>query len=328
MKVKKTSIIMLLVLLLTTQYCVSPSFAQTNPTITSPAYDGMSFYRGDMTITWAAVSGASYKISLRDTTANMLVLNGISVSSTSYVIPKKYFYEGHNYRVAVSATCGSTVTWGQRTFSIKLSSARNTILSRGNTMNSFTWTPTKNVRGWKNGTTFYAGTTYSGIPYSQTEYQSSISSVSWVGGRYFDSAMKDSNSGFYDDYTSPAGYICPKYGNDCSGYVSICWNIYRENTTGISSHPRVGKTTESVLKQFARLSPGDALVDAGNHTFIIKTITPVNNSSGVVYDYKFTCNEQTPYYCRSTTRYASSYTGYIGVAKDYSLAQDYTWNWQ
>lgn len=311
--------------------CAIPtiSFAQANPTIIYPATDNSSYYRGDMTIQWASVSGATYNISMRDLTVNMKVLNGVSVTSNSYTIPKKYFYEGHKYRIAVSAKVGTTVTWGERTFNINLSPARNTIISRGNTMNSYTWTPTKNVRGWKNNKTFYAHNTYTGIPYSQTSYQSSISSVSWTFGYYFDNMLISATSGFYDDYTR-FEQIMPKYGSDCSGYVSTCWNILRHTTSDIAAHTRVGKTTESYLKQYARLSPGDALVKSGDHTFIITAIEPENDAYGNLKRLKFTCNEQTPYYSRKTVQYSDicSQRPYIGVLKDATLAQDYSWDWK
>lgn len=201
-------------------------------------------------------------------------------------------------------------------------------------MNAYSWTPSQSVRKWKNMGIYFSGTTYTGIPYSQTEYQCSISSVSWIGGRYFDLEKEDSNSGFYDDYTRtlhdpPEVIVMPKYGNDCSGYVSISWDIGRETTVGISSHNLIGKTTESRLKQYARMSPGDALVVSGSHTFIIKTIEAINDSNGNLLKLKFTCNEQTPYNCRTSTIYSDgcSEDDYKGVCKALNLAQDYSWDW-
>ncbi len=310
------------------------AFAQTDPTITSPAVDNGNFNRSNFYVTWSNVTGASYKISVRDTTTNMLVLNGVSTgTSTSYTIPIKYLYEGHSYRIAVSATVGTTVTWGVRIFNINLSSTRNSLIQRGNTMNNYSWVPSSNVRGWKNQYTYSAGSRYYGLPYSQTSYQSSITSVpwsQWANASYFDVAIGNpSQYGFYSDYTSN-GIIMPKYGNDCSAYVSICWNIARHTTTGdLTSHPKIGKSTESSLKKYARMSPGDAFVN-NDHTFMVKSISPVNDSSGNLVKLKFTCDEQTLYWCKESNWYSDtcSSAGYAAILKNSTLAQDYTWDWQ
>lgn len=333
---KKISIFILLVWLVSSIFIYpinSANAVQANPTIISPT-EGGSYSRSTITVSWNPVSGATYKLYMRDLTTNMLVLNGVSNGTTSYPVSYAFFYEGHRYRVAVSATVGSTTTWSERTFSINLSSARNTIVSRGNSMNSYTWTPTKPVRGWRNQKTYNAGTTYTGIPYSQTAYQSSITSVNWVDGRYFDTALTSSTSGFYDNYTRDINgetiIIMPKYGNDCSGYVSISWNLSRMTTSGIALKPKVGKSIDTALQKYARLSPGDALVISNNHTFIIKSIEPINDSTGRVVNLKLTCNEQTPYECKTTTQYANDCInkGYIAVCKDSTLLQDYAWDWK
>lgn len=323
----KISIVVLCLVLFITNVNV---FAQTSPTISSPV-ENSSYSRGNLTVTWAAVTGATYKISMRDTTVNMLVLSNETVgTATSYTVLSKYFYEGHNYRVAVSATVGSTTTWGQCNFKISLSSARNTMITRGNTMNSYTWTPTQNVRGWRNNKTFYAGTTYTGLPYSQTEYHCSISSVPWSYGSYFNNMLTSTTSGFYDDYTR-FDIIMPKYGSDCSGYVSACWNISRHTTTSLvySDHPLVGKSGETALKKYARMSPGDIFVNSG-HTFMLESITAVNDASGNLSRLSFSCNEQTPYSCinstwSSDTCNTNSYQAYV---KDSTFAQDYSWDWK
>lgn len=322
--------IFLLVIISLLSISSSLGLTHTNPTIKSPLTENGFYHKGDQYISWNAVRDATYKIGMRDLTTNMKVFNGVDLgTATAYTIPKKYFYEGHKYRIAISATVGSSVTWGERIFNINLSSARKTILSRGNAMINYTWTPAKNVRGWRNKQVFVADTTYQGIPYSQTPYQCSISSVAWNYGSYFDINKEDSKSGFYDKFTSNQ-IIMPKYGNDCSGFVSTCWNISRKNTTGIASHTRVGKTLESYLKQYARLSPGDALVVAGKHTYIIEKITPLNDAKGNLAKLEFTCKEQTPYSCKTLINYsdACASSKYIGVCKNSTLAQDYSWDWK
>lgn len=79
--------------------------------------------------------------------------------------------------------------------------------------------PTKDLVGWKGQYIFKKNTRYSGIPYSQTEYQKD------------DAGFKDalSKSDFYDSYTR-FGNTMPKYGSDCSGFVSFAWGVPRETT--------------------------------------------------------------------------------------------------
>ncbi|NJD04530.1 MAG: hypothetical protein FIA99_18490 [Ruminiclostridium sp.] len=302
-------------------------------TITYPISNG-NYNRGNITAAWDAISGASYLLYMRDLTVNMLILDGVSAGTTNlYNILSKYFYEGHKYRITVKATVGSSEVWGDKSFNINLSDARQEIIDRGNAMIGYSWTPAQSVRAWRDNleNKFLPGVTYSGIPYSQTAYQCSISSVSWPYGSYFDSKLNDSSSGFYDDYTRfDPPIIMPKYGNDCSGYTSICWNINRETTVGIATHSRVGKTSETYLKQYARMSPGDAFVVSGSHTFVLERIEAVNDSSGNLIKLKFICNEQTPYNSRERIWYSNdcSNDGYISVSKNSTLAQDYTWDWQ
>lgn len=310
------------------------SAAQANPTITSPTASS-SLSRADVAVKWSAVTGATYKISMRDLTVNMLVLSNETASTNSYTILKKYLYEGHEYRIAVSATIGSTVTWSESTFKITLSSARQTILNRASTMNSYSWKPAKDMQGWNYAKYFKTGTTYSGIPYTQN-VQCSITSVNWVGGVYFDTKLSEAvqnptTTNFYDVITIGSNNMS-RNGSDCSGYVSVAYNIARENTTGLASSRTLisysGDTTD--LQKYARLSPGDILNASGDHVVIVKSITPVNNSSGVVQSLDIVTLEQTPYYCQSKTRSTTYFSSskYKPMTKDSSLAQDYSWAWK
>lgn len=89
----------------------------------------------------------------------------------------------------------------------------------------------------------------------------------------------------------------PKYGNDCSAFVSYSMGLTRKNTTqfiaGISSglYPKVGSynvtspSYNDLVNSYQYLQPGDAVVNAG-HTFLIDY-----NGGSAIYAY-----EQTPPY--------------------------------
>lgn len=171
------------------------------------------------------------------------------------------------------------------------SSERQQIDARADAMVYLKWTPTKNIRGWKNKKTFLANTTYTGIPYSQTAYQKNESG--------FLSAMN--NADFYEAYTrvlNGTSIIMPKYGNDCSGFVSFAWNISRQTTSSFISgiknktYVQVGSYNISnpsyneLISSYHNLQRGDAVVKEG-HTFLITANWPDSNKV-MVY-------EQTPY---------------------------------
>lgn len=168
---------------------------------------------------------------------------------------------------------------------------RQKIDTRADEMAYLKWTPMSNIRGWRNKKTFYAGTTYTGIPYSKTEYQKNLDG--------FVSAMN--NSSFYDNYTrylDGETIIMPKYGNDCSGFVSFSWNISRQTTTSFidgikdGTYSKVGSyntnnpSYNDLIASYQSLQRGDAVVKPG-HTYVISANW---NEFNKVYVY-----EQTPY---------------------------------
>lgn len=170
---------------------------------------------------------------------------------------------------------------------------REAIDARADAMVYLKWTPSQNLRGWRNGKTFYAGTSYYGIPYSQTDYQ--------VGKDAFLTAMNSTNMGFYNNYSAFLNnewIIMPKYGNDCSGFVSFSWDISRQTTTSfvfgiingtytkVGSYDAYGPSYSDLITSYQSLQRGDAVVKMG-HTFLI---TANWNEFNKVYVY-----EQTPY---------------------------------
>jgi len=143
------------------------------------------------------------------------------------------------------------------------------------------WKPTSNLTGWKAQATFYANTWYTGMPYSQTWYQND------------DIEFTDNLSNASDFYTTyyNSGYAMPRYGNDCSAFLAICWGLtysgnYRWNTTKFWNY-------YDSIGSYSNLSKGDGLVStSAGHAFIC-TINHVSDNYIVAY-------EQTPPYAVMT----------------------------
>lgn len=174
---------------------------------------------------------------------------------------------------------------------------RDIIMYKASDMYNCYWTPSVNdIRGWRNNFTFKVGNTYH-LPYSQTAYQ-----VDDIG--FISAFVNYQSSGFYNNYSrviNGESIIMPKYGNDCSGFVSFCLGISRHTTTsfldGIDSGDfnKVGNydvdspSYNDLINSYPSLQRGDAVVTEG-HTFLI----------GAAYDDYVICYEQTPFYLQIT----------------------------
>ena len=162
-------------------------------------------------------------------------------------------------------------TWGNET--------RSTMLSVASQMADGTWTTSTAFTNYMYGSqtyNFLTGVTYTGIPYTQNR-----------------------NGGVQDTWTSfqkvlgaaDVAYQASYYGlgNDCSGFVSICWKLgERLNTTGFYNDANgahtycfampdgIGGAYQAYLRNDLR--PGDALVNSGSHIIMVKSV----NASGVI----------------------------------------------
>ena len=176
-------------------------------------------------------------------------------------------------------------------------------------MTEYTWTPQKKLIGW-NGHVFEAGVAVTGIPYSQSANQ--------VNKNLFASALLKAD--FYDSCIRSDGTAMPKYGNDCSGFVSYSWGISRNTTSSFISGIRSGTykkvgsynanshSTSELKEAYKSLQPGNAVVKSG-HTFLIAS-NDVSNSRVYVY-------EQTPPKAiyRSWTYSSMASNGYMPFAR-------------
>ncbi len=183
-------------------------------------------------------------------------------------------------------------------------------VSNASGMVSYQWTPTQTLTGWRGQYTFVAGTSYRGIPYSQTPHQTNLAS--------FQTALEKSD--FYSTYANAAGVVMPRYGNDCSGVVSFAYEIPRQNTTQfvnslkngsyhiVGSYDPNNVTTSDLLNSYPSMIAGDALVKQGHAMFV------ANNVSSEGYCLMY---EQTPGRAQTTKWTYSSLAagGYMPFSK-------------
>lgn len=169
---------------------------------------------------------------------------------------------------------------------------RRAIVEKGSDMIYLRWTPTKDVTGWKGQITYKANVKQIGMPYTQ----------SYLGQRDDVAFMEELNnsSDFYTTQVDSNGVKMPRYGNDCSAFVAICWGGLQYDGNG---RINTGKLYDnySSLGGFENLEVGDAVVSRQrSHTFLCvqNWETP---PSGSQYDTSYiTCYEQTPYNAQLT----------------------------
>ncbi len=166
----------------------------------------------------------------------------------------------------------------QNTSRTSTSQERLNIIYKAADMVSVEWIPVANLTGWRNEMTFVPTQVYYGIPYSQT--------VNQVDDIAFLSSM--SNNDFYDSYTRFSIQM-PKYGSDCSGFVSLAWGISRINTTSFyNNYTSIG--------DFSDLQTGDAIVSTQVGHIILVSSNYETPPSGSSYSEPYlVCYEQSPY---------------------------------
>lgn len=132
------------------------------------------------------------------------------------------------------------------------SMTRGGITTIANEMIDSTWSPANNINNFGYGSTwhqFYSSTTYTGEAYSQNNPQED-----WDE---FEAAVNATAGG--NTY----------YGNDCSGFVSMCWQLLSRYTTTTFSQNLNGTYFYALgaagSAASVNLLQGDALNDPGNH---------------------------------------------------------------
>jgi len=110
-----------------------------------------------------------------------------------------------------AASAWSGDTWGNIT--------RATIKSNADLMIDSSWVPKNTFTNFQYGSTYrtyYQGTTYTGVAYSQTYAVANMVQETWAE--------------FRNSVTNTSGGTVA-YGNDCSGFTSICWKLPTREVT-------------------------------------------------------------------------------------------------
>ena len=189
-------------------------------------------------------------------------------------------------------------------------------IQRAEYLYQYRWTPTKTLGGW--GTTFYANNSYT-VPYSQPYYYGGYLFYNITLAQFEDYALNGTN-GFYDYHnnngnTSP----CPKYGIDCSAFVSFCIGSKTRYTTYTIKTNADSNTNGFYNKSWNTATRGDIL-NCNNasrqHVLLIKEVSGEN----------ITTYESTPGYSmgyqdirvRTQTKTQWANDGYNVVGHDYT----------
>ena len=158
-----------------------------------------------------------------------------------------------------------------------ISKARQKILDNAKNMVYFEWTHKYGFSGWRAKNTFKAGVKYRGIPYSQNvQVRNSSDFLNKIKSRK-------------DLTTKIDNVVMPRYGNDCSGFVSAAW----QTTSSVHSNGYV-----SQLSSFSNLQPGDAINNSKKHIMLFVRWADSSKTKAVVY-------EQTPPQAKESIRSVS-----------------------
>ncbi len=184
---------------------------------------------------------------------------------------------------------------------------RDEILRIAREMIETPWSPSKICRGWNPAVEppeYYPSSTYFGILYSQDNPQENFSEF-----------LKGVNNLPYDyyGYWGASNRWYNYYGNDCSGFVSICWRMPSRNTTTTFHNDANGNKKYcyplgpkgSAIS--VNLLPGDALNSAGSHIILFSH----KSSSNTIVSL-----EQTPNNAKTRTWYYSSLQDYQPIRRN------------
>lgn len=155
-----------------------------------------------------------------------------------------------------------------------VSEGQRNIVRRAYAQHNVSWTPKANITGWNGQYTFYAGTTYTGLPYGQPINNGSYhgSYVPWntsLSG--FVNAVNNAASLMYTSYAN-YNKRAPYYSCDCSSFVSWSWATKSRQNTGTIANYSNKVATQSIYG----MQIGDALCKAGSHVVLVSDIGLAN----------------------------------------------------
>ncbi len=169
------------------------------------------------------------------------------------------------------------------------------ILAKAVAMKNVKWTPKKRLADWRNDEPFEAGVEQQGIPYTQNIQADEVKFIYYM----------NNDDTFYDVATvqwwnaakqKMEDISCPKYGVDCSGYVSYALAITRcssgqmvdnlQNGTGqivkAGAYDPNKLTETALLGAYKELQPGYALARRGHAILVL--YNDVSEKEIVVYE--------------------------------------------
>lgn len=194
----------------------------------------------------------------------------------------------------------------------EVSQGQMNIVKRARQLHEIEWTPLENRSQWGNRGTFYAETTYTGLPYGQP-----VNTNGYVGYgvslETYASSVLDNTSRFYNEY-STYNKIAPVYSTDCSGYVSYAWGLTRRHTT--YSIPNVAEEVGD--QSLYSLQIGDCLDKIISHVVLISDLT--YDTQGNIIGVEVM--EQTPVITK-LTRYGSGESKSLASFQSYYLNGGY-----
>lgn len=174
---------------------------------------------------------------------------------------------------------------------------RDTAVAYMREMATIKWTPSKTITYWSgSGKSFKAGTTYSGMPYTQNNRQNLATFKKYL------------KSGKYTGPSTAAAYV----GNDCSSAVRFAWlhvnakisftytgNMFPTSNTGVLpvgsySYTASKSSTKTIISKsgsstmynaYAQLKPGDAIFarvnGVVNHARLVSKVNVVKTGGKV-----------------------------------------------
>lgn len=155
----------------------------------------------------------------------------------------------------------------------QLSQGQINIVRRARQLVEVEWTPASNISAWDKGGTFWAGNTYTGVPYGQPVHASYVGYDSTL--TQFANACDNPRSRMYSEY-SYFNKVSPFFSTDCSAFVSYCWNLAIRKTT--RDLPDVAYILED--QSLNALEVGDCLDKLDNHAILVTGV--VRNAAGEV----------------------------------------------
>lgn len=221
---------------------------------------------------------------------------------------EKEFLQRSGVEVADNAVYQRTIRdiFSSETRTIHARSSQD-ILDKAVAMKNIEWTPTQTLYGWKKEFSFPKGVLVTGIPYSQANQADDLE---------FLKVLKYSD--FYSGGESPNGDYCPKYGVDCSRYVSYAMGITAQTTATMVSNLKNGTGDIEKVGSYNVSSPNQVdllaayrLTDEGNG--LVHRYNGENHAMLVVYNDK-NAEEITVYETQIKTPFMTTYS-YSTLAK-------------